>query len=40
MHHPTLHLEIYIDRSRFEELLPEINKIVDSLSANPDFQLR
>jgi hypothetical protein len=36
----SLHLEIYIDGSRIEGLLPEINKIVDSLSANPDFQLR
>ena len=36
----SLHLEIYVDRSRFEELLPEMNRIVDSLSANPEFQLR
>ena len=36
----SLHLEIYVDKGRFEELLPEMNRIVDSLSANPDFQLR
>jgi hypothetical protein len=36
----SLHLEIYVDRSRFEELLPEMNRIVDSVSASPEFQLR
>ena len=36
----SLHLEIYVDKDRFEELLPEVNRIVDSLSANPEFQLR
>jgi hypothetical protein len=36
----SLHLEVYVDRSRFEELLPEVNTIVDSLSANPEYQLK
>ena len=36
----SLHLEVYVDESRFDELLPEVNKIVDSLSANPEFQLK
>jgi hypothetical protein len=35
----SLHLEIYVDRNRFEELFVEMMRIVDSLAANPDFQL-
>jgi len=35
----SLHLEIYVDRNRFEEFFFEMTRIVDSLAANPDFQL-
>jgi hypothetical protein len=36
----SLHLEIYVDKSRFEELFPEMNRIAESLFANPEFQLK
>jgi hypothetical protein len=35
----SLHLEIYVHRDRFEELFPEMIRIVDSLSVNSEFQL-
>ena len=36
----SLHLEIYVDQRRFDELLPELNRIADSLSSNPEFELK
>ena len=35
----SLHLDIYVARNRFEEFFFEMTRIVDSLAANPDFQL-
>jgi hypothetical protein len=35
----SIHLEIYMDRDRFEELFPKMMRIVDSLSATPEFRL-
>jgi hypothetical protein len=35
----SLHLEIYVNSDRFEELRPAMIAIVDSLSVNPEYQL-
>jgi hypothetical protein len=35
----SLHLEIYVNGDRFEELLPEMIGIVDSLCVNPEYQM-
>jgi hypothetical protein len=38
--HQSLHLEVYVDQRRFKDLTPEIKRIIESLSATPEFQLR
>lgn len=37
--HKSLHLEIWANKARFDELLPEMTKIANSLKANTEFKL-
>jgi hypothetical protein len=38
--HKSLHIEIWVNKTRFDELLPEMTKIANSFKANSDFMIR
>jgi len=38
--HKSLHIEIWVNKARFDELLPEMTKIATSFNANSDFIIR